>query len=332
MKECFLITSYCDTQEKMDILISTIDSLKKYNIDICIHAHYPLDAEIQSKVNHYLYDITNPIIPLGTRSIIMWRKFLTHQLNVLKHDYGSTVIYQIRNGSLYLYDLGYDIIHVVNYDTIVSDELLLKIKQSEIYDGVFFLLKEDETSAILMSYNMKKYLPIIESMSVEDYISMNEYWYAEKYIFNKFYRNNLYLNDFVDSKIRHQPHEFERYERNGYYFHAGERILWENNEKKYTNIFEIFFYNIQKPIHLKLCLDGEVFKEKLIIDTDPIFVDTGLTMDDIYKKYIGEYVNGVFIKQDHEFKLYINGELIEQDTINTFCLSAIEHDLLKNKN
>ena len=34
--------------------MSTIDNLKKFDIDIAIHAHYPLNEEIQNSVNHYI--------------------------------------------------------------------------------------------------------------------------------------------------------------------------------------------------------------------------------------------------------------------------------------
>ena len=47
MKECFVITTYCNTLSRVEELKKCINNLKHFNIDILVHAHYPLDLEIQ---------------------------------------------------------------------------------------------------------------------------------------------------------------------------------------------------------------------------------------------------------------------------------------------
>jgi len=56
MKECFAITTYCDSDKKVKILNDTIDNLKNFNIDIAIHAHYPLSNCKNIKINDDIID------------------------------------------------------------------------------------------------------------------------------------------------------------------------------------------------------------------------------------------------------------------------------------
>ena len=91
MKECFAITTYCDSDKKVKILNETIDNLKKFNIDIAIHAHYPLSNEIQNKVNFYFYSSDNPILP---RFNIFWHFIEFYKLEYIQHDYAYTIMKQ----------------------------------------------------------------------------------------------------------------------------------------------------------------------------------------------------------------------------------------------
>ena len=77
MKECFVITSYCNTPNRVEELKKCINNIKRFNKDILIHAHYPLDLEIQKSVDYYIYDSTNPVIRDGSKVIIRWKWYKT---------------------------------------------------------------------------------------------------------------------------------------------------------------------------------------------------------------------------------------------------------------
>ena len=323
-KESFLITTYCDTDEKLKVLNDTIQGLKKYNLDICVHAHYPLPVEVQEQIQYYIYDVSNPIIPYGLRSIIMWRKIGNYQLNILKRDYGYTVASQYKQGLLFLNKLDYDVVHVLNYDTIVTDDNMVNAKAIRDKSAVFYLNSEDEINLLLVTIRPLDFLDEIKTISMKDYIGSNELWYAEKYFHNKFKGNNLYLEEKLQHKnIRHQPDEFYQCDFEDFSIHAGEKINWVDGEKIYTGKFSVVLYEMTEPIDLKINVNGSSYLHELIDDKDVAIINTNIDSEDI-KKSFGYYDDNEFVDGDYNIEVFVNDEKLQQDVTSNFCLSAIE--------
>lgn len=60
--DIFVIDSWTDTLEKKKSLIALIKLLKIYNIPILLVSHYPVEQEIQSIVDYYIFDKENPLL------------------------------------------------------------------------------------------------------------------------------------------------------------------------------------------------------------------------------------------------------------------------------
>jgi len=45
-KRIVLISSYCDTKEKIDILINTIKTIKSHNLDVMVNSPLPLPSDV----------------------------------------------------------------------------------------------------------------------------------------------------------------------------------------------------------------------------------------------------------------------------------------------
>ena len=45
-KRIVLISSYCDTKEKIDVLINTIKTVKSYNLDVMVNSPLPLPSDV----------------------------------------------------------------------------------------------------------------------------------------------------------------------------------------------------------------------------------------------------------------------------------------------
>ena len=128
MKECFVITTYCNTPLRVNELKKCINNLNQFNIDILIHAHYPLDLEIQKSVKYYIYDSTNPVIRDGSKVIVRWKWYKTANklLTIPNPDYSYAVINQWVSSLKFLKDKNYDKIHVINYDTFINEFVFRK--------------------------------------------------------------------------------------------------------------------------------------------------------------------------------------------------------------
>jgi len=157
MRECFAITTYCNTQNKIDILNSTIDDIKKFGKDIMIHAHLPLSIDIQNKVNYYISS-ENVIINNEAKVSFFWISKYNYKLYNYQTNYNYTVLKQYSEIVSYLFSIGYDVIHFLNYDGNINLELYEISKKYCHNNSVFyqnFLVKDKYVTAIWFSLNKK---------------------------------------------------------------------------------------------------------------------------------------------------------------------------------
>ena len=111
---CFLVTAYCDTKEKQEVLKNTLKSLKKYNKDIILFSHYPVEEAATDLTDYTLFDYSNPIMDFKDRSTIHWLKHKFYKLNTLYLDYGYAAVQQWKRGLIYAHELGYHTAYVLN--------------------------------------------------------------------------------------------------------------------------------------------------------------------------------------------------------------------------
>lgn len=171
MKECFAITSYCNTTEKLNILEKTINNINQYGLDVIVHAHYPLSVDIQKKIKSYFYSSENPI--LKTRFNKFWYFTPPYKLEITVYDYYFTTL----KGWMELIDIcqNYDRIHIINYDTNVSMDLFnLSRKYSQ---SIFLQNRDTSNNYILPIYfclNKKSFDYFKSNITLEKYLEFNK--------------------------------------------------------------------------------------------------------------------------------------------------------------
>lgn len=127
MKKIALISSHCDTQEKIDILNSNIKTLKSLNIDTFVISSIKIDIDCD-----FLF-ITkeNPILKWTERCTVFW-KTLNYYGKMLRFtsfidDYGWASLYQIKKimefASTYDYDIFYFLIYDLNMDEKIIEDI-----------------------------------------------------------------------------------------------------------------------------------------------------------------------------------------------------------------
>ena len=116
------ILTYCNTEEKINVLIENIKIIRENysEFKIAVHANYPLPEYIQKMVDVYFYEDLNVISPKYSR---VWRilpyfdrKFIYH----FYEEYGYSVLQMIKSLSKYLME--YKKILLINYDLVIEKE------------------------------------------------------------------------------------------------------------------------------------------------------------------------------------------------------------------
>ena len=152
------ITSYCDTDEKCQVLTNNIELLRQRfpNLKIALHANYPLSEEIQKSVDFYFYQDLN--FTSDNKWIYYWnqitnsktgRPYFNKRFYYSILDTGFSVFQQIKSLTKFLID--YRWILLINYD--VSVEEININDYSTDYDLTVHLFPEGNAySLIIMFY------------------------------------------------------------------------------------------------------------------------------------------------------------------------------------
>jgi hypothetical protein len=181
-REIILITDFSNTKEKKEILRGLIHNLKtKY--EICVSSHCILPSDIIEDVDFYLYDKKNPIIDdnslkgvriFGNNSFVV--KFKSYFLPST-HIPAILRLWQIPLS--FLKNTGYEIVHILEYDTVIKNLDIFDIHKSQLKDNdVVFYEKLGNIVGNLFSLNLNKF-------------ESNVFYYDEEKIYNSYKKIHL---------------------------------------------------------------------------------------------------------------------------------------------
>jgi len=265
MKECFVITSYCNTQDRVEELIKCINNLKNFNIDILIHAHYPLDLQVQKLATFYIYDSTNPIIRDGSKSIIRWKWYKTANklLTIPNPDYSYAVMNQWVESLKFLKAKNYEKIHIINYDTFISDFVFRKHQNFlDEYDAVFEYTNmkprdfsanqvSDENLIFIVFFSIKKSFVDVftNELTLEKYLASRDTM-LETYIMEVIKKIEERGNQ-KNISIGLNSYKIKKFDDSQFKLHLGDAVTKNSIEKKedndvYTTISEANGFDLIK--------------------------------------------------------------------------------------
>ena len=157
MKDLILISAYCNTKEKEDILRNLVTQIntQSQNLDLMVVSHTPIPLDIQDKCNYSFYDSKNELLydwdlrskpwfdPSNQRPILsIFTGFYNSHLAIWR---------MIILGNSLAKNLGYNKVHHIEYDTQISDfkELYENSVLLEDYDSIYYNKTEYVVSDIL---------------------------------------------------------------------------------------------------------------------------------------------------------------------------------------
>jgi hypothetical protein len=257
MKECFAITTYCNTGEKVQVLLKTIDNIKQYGLPIFVHAHYPLPDVIQRNVHSYFYSSDNPV--LKNRFNKFWYSVENYKLEITVYDYYFTTI-KGWDESIKICD-AYDKIHMINYDATISQDLFNLSKK---YDKSILLQNPDNTLTtphIIPTYfclKKESYEFFRKNITLEKYLGFGE---VSKKRFLPLVEEFIPYYNIGDNfiTIPNTDYDYEKLLEND--IASDTRFDWNKSLSltdtkvfigEYNNSQHILFFDVKKPIIVTL--------------------------------------------------------------------------------
>ena len=167
------ITSYCNTEEKLNVLIVNISLIRSYFPDykIALHANYPLSTSVQKLVDIYLSEDLNHIDEdkwiyywdiISENDKILFNKKFYYSIQ----DSGFSVFKQIRALTNYLID--YEWVILINYDTSVEEIRIQDYTKDYSFTGHFFP-DHKAYSLIMMYFKPSEFVKVTKNFTYENW-------------------------------------------------------------------------------------------------------------------------------------------------------------------
>ena len=177
MKKVALISTYCDTQEKLDVLEKNIDNIKKLSIDVIVISPIFLPQYIQTKCDYFFLTKDNPVLEWPQKAMQAWKNILINGKSItitrVYADYGWAGLSQVKKLSELALALDYDYFYHMIYDlkfneTVIDGlngkgecDIYSSKRKDTIWDvGLHFMVFNRE--------NLQKFIPHI---TLENYLT-----------------------------------------------------------------------------------------------------------------------------------------------------------------
>jgi hypothetical protein len=216
MKDLILITAYCNTEQKKELLDRLLSFLNFYSsvFDIMVSSHTPLDIEIQNKCDYVIFDKENLLLyddKIRPKLFFKTDTFTVNSNYISSFNTTYTVLKLESMGTSLANSLGYKKIHKIEYDTDISSikELIDNSKLLNEFDTVCYTndgIKTNFMSGSIWSSKILKlpdfYLKYQKNEVLEIIYQngLSAEWLIKKYFTNNncFYKN---INDLTNQGI-----------------------------------------------------------------------------------------------------------------------------------
>ena len=306
-----LISSYCDTEKKLDVLDKNIRTLKSLGLDVMLNSPIDLPNEITSLCDFYIRTKENPVLTWPGKSLYTWVDYITtgKRIRFTRNlpDFGWANIHQVKKLSEYALTYDYEYLYHIIYDIKIDDSVLSGLISDS--KCSFHKFHEHPVSLHFMLFNRENLSEFISRIDQDEYINFNGI--VETWLDNFIRTSNLdyVIEDYpVDNLILfHDDIDLFNYsEFNDFNFFISK------NSKVLRNI-EVCFYGFIDPIYVTLHID-KLEKAYLIRDKDVI--DLGFKAEDLsqIKSIKMQYGNVIFdITDKINSIVYNNIEIHEEN-------------------
>ena len=132
MKKIALISTFCDTKEKQNILKENIIKIKELGIDVMTISPIEIPYDITKLCDFFFYTKENPLLSWPERAHTQWYRMPISENRITEihrafYDYGWAALYQTKKLSQLALTFDYDIFYHLIYDVEIDDILISEL-------------------------------------------------------------------------------------------------------------------------------------------------------------------------------------------------------------
>lgn len=160
-KDLILITAYVPDEKRQQMLRNLVYNINKDNFDIMVSSHTLIPQDIFEKLDYFVYEKKNDIDYSFKNKFYFYfsnEDFTITSTEPKKYNHFIPVIRHISSGLLYAKNLGYEIVHYFEYDSLIrsDSELIENSKLLENYSAVYYELDHLDYPNSPISLNLNK--------------------------------------------------------------------------------------------------------------------------------------------------------------------------------
>ena len=182
-KKIALVSTYCDNQEKKNVLLELVEKVKSLGVDVMVISPLPLEKEHIDVCDYLYFTKENPILGWPTRLFTFWREYIVGDGKVLTlqrgvGDYSWAALYHVKKLTQIAMDYDYDIFYHMIYDLEIDDNIKNALTN---FEGNIVYPRRDphnpetlwETTLHFMSFDRELMKEIEKEITLENYLSTN---------------------------------------------------------------------------------------------------------------------------------------------------------------
>jgi hypothetical protein len=178
MKKIALISSFCDTPQKVEVLRKNIDILKGMDIDTLVISPFSLPDEVVSSLTYFFKTKDNPVLDWPERSMYSWSQISlngeSYRISRTYADYGWAGLFQVKQSSEIGLLLGYDQFFHMIYDLIIDDNVLNGLNSNKICN-IYPSKRDDDIWKVglhFMIFDRENLKRFASNIHLDSYLSM----------------------------------------------------------------------------------------------------------------------------------------------------------------
>lgn len=275
-----LISTYCDTEEKKNILLENVKKIKELDLDVIIISPITLPEEIISICDYVYFTKENPILKWPLRLFTFWHEFFLPDGKISTFhrgvgDYGWAALYHVKKMTQIMMQYDYDIYYHMIYDLEIDDTVEKALKN---FEGNIVYPRRDphhpetlwETTLHFMSFDKDLMKKIEKEITLESYLSTNGV--AEGEVFK--WRNKFKISS-SEHPVKDKIFYWKDYDFFDYSPSKDFKLFISKNEvmdiwlgqnppyiEKLTSNLRMCFYGFEKIEPITISINGENFLRK----------------------------------------------------------------------
>jgi len=179
-KKVALISTFCDTQEKIDVLEKNIKLVKEHGLDVVAISPISLPESVIKLCDYFFYTKDNPVLDWPKRAMRAWVHVNINgeqrRISRTYPDYGFAGLTQVKQLSEIALNLGYNQFYHMIYDLNIDDNVIEGFhsnKECNIYPSK----RGDiiwEVGLHYMIFNRENLINFVSEISLENYLTLKD--------------------------------------------------------------------------------------------------------------------------------------------------------------